>query len=295
MFDGLDFDILDSPEYKEDAVREDIIMPILKRLGYSSTGVNTIRRGISLTHPFVHIGSTQRKINIIPDYILETQNGCKWILDAKAPYEDIIKSGNVEQAYSYAINPEIRCEIYALCNGRQLSVFHITEITPLLIIDVKQIEENWNLVAQVLSPRYLEKPALKDFVPDFGMHLLKAGADKSTTLHFVPAWINSVSKVNNDAFTFFSALNFGDEKYGASFDFDKSKYEMFLKALPEEKRNAIDVALQNAPFMLHFKTKEDAFGVFVEAKMGEHYYSNENETYIPFEVVRFATSVDDIM
>ncbi|MCF8255979.1 MAG: type I restriction enzyme HsdR N-terminal domain-containing protein [Flavobacteriales bacterium] len=294
MFEGLDLGILDNPEYKEDAVREDIIMPILKRLGYSSTGVNTIRRGIPLTHPFVHIGSTQRKINIIPDYILETQNGYKWILDAKAPNEDIIKSGNVEQAYSYAINPEIRCEIYGLCNGRHLTVFHISEINPLLIIDVKQIEENWNEVAQVLSPRYLEKPSLKEFLPDFGMHLLKAGADKTTTLHFVPAWINSISKVNNNDFTFFSALNFGDEKYGASFDFDKSQYEMFLDALPKEKRRAIDVALQHAPFMLHYRTKEDAFGVIVEAKMGEHFYSNENETYIPFEVVGFETSVDDI-
>ena len=34
MFEDLDFSVLDDPSFKEDAVREEIIAPILKRLGY---------------------------------------------------------------------------------------------------------------------------------------------------------------------------------------------------------------------------------------------------------------------
>jgi hypothetical protein len=249
--------------------------------------LNKIRRGIPLTHPFVHIGSTQRKINIVPDYILQTVNKKKWILDAKAPNENIIKSGNVEQAYSYAINPEVRCEIYVLCNGRQLSVFHISEIDPLLVIDVQDLENNWSKVEHVLGPLHMEKPNLKDFNPDFGLHLLKAGADQRTTLHFIPAWANSIAKISDDMYSFFSVLNFGDESYAGSFDFSKAKYNEFLLAVPEDRRQSIDDALKNAPFRLHFGSKEDSFGVAIEAKMGDDIITNENELYIPLEVIKF--------
>lgn len=41
---GLNFSVLDDHEYKEDAVREDMISPIIKALGYSSKGTNKIVR-----------------------------------------------------------------------------------------------------------------------------------------------------------------------------------------------------------------------------------------------------------
>ena len=52
------------------------------------------------------------------------------ILDAKRPSEEIVNSVHVEQAYSYAIHPEVRCKIYGLCNGRQLSLFHTERAEP---------------------------------------------------------------------------------------------------------------------------------------------------------------------
>lgn len=287
MFDDLDFTILNDPDYKEDAVREDIIMPILKKLGYSSTGEHKIKRGIPLTHPYVHIGSTRRKINIIPDYILETDSGIKWILDAKAPNENIIKSGNVEQAYSYAINPEVRTSIYALCNGRRFTAFHISEVEPLLDIDIETIEDNWKEIEHILSPLHLTKPFLKDFNPDFGIHLLKAGADKNNNLHFVPAWANSIAKISDDLYSFYSVLNLGEESFGGSFDFNRSQYVEFLSAVPENRREEIDTGLKNAPFRIHFPSKEESFEIIIEAKMGDDMYTNENESYIPLEVIKF--------
>jgi hypothetical protein len=38
MFTDFDFEILDDPDFKEDAVREELILPLIKRLGYSVTG-----------------------------------------------------------------------------------------------------------------------------------------------------------------------------------------------------------------------------------------------------------------
>jgi len=45
LFDNFNFKILEDPEYKEDAVREDIIAPLLKYIGFSSDKDPRIIRG----------------------------------------------------------------------------------------------------------------------------------------------------------------------------------------------------------------------------------------------------------
>lgn len=288
MFNELDFEILNNAEYKEDSVREDIIVPILKKLGYSSSGDNKIRRGITLTHPFVHIGSSKRKINIIPDYILETKNGSKWILDAKAPNENIIKSGNVEQAYSYAINPEIRTPIYALCNGRRFTVFHISEIEPLLDIDVSTIQQYWSKIETILSPLHIEKPYLKEFRPDLGIHLLKSGNDLDKTYYYIGAWVQGVSKINDNLYTCYSVLDFGFEIYAGSFDFEASKLEEFLNSTPENNKEKVRNYLGSAPYRVNFDTKEESYQIIIEAKLSENIITNDNESYLPLKVIKFS-------
>jgi len=66
MFDGFDFKVLDDPAFKEDAVREEIIAPILRRLGYQPSGRARIQRSKTLTHPFVRIGVRRHPVNIVP-------------------------------------------------------------------------------------------------------------------------------------------------------------------------------------------------------------------------------------
>src|ERR1035437_1435053 len=117
---GFDYAVLNDPEFKEDAVREEIITPILKALGYAVSGPNRIIRSRKLLHPFVSIGSARKEIFIIPDYLMEVSNKNAWIMEAKAPTEEIVKSVHVEQAYSYAIHNEIRVNYFVLCNGKSI-------------------------------------------------------------------------------------------------------------------------------------------------------------------------------
>jgi DNA modification methylase len=152
LFGDLDFSKLESPDYKEDSVREDIVLPILHTLGYSSRGLNQIIRSRTLRHPFVNIGSQKRKINLIPDYLLAVGNKPAWILDAKAPGEDIGTGENVEQAYSYAIHPDIRVRIYALCNGREFIAFKIDEPKPIIYFQLSEIDQHWQRLYDLLSP-----------------------------------------------------------------------------------------------------------------------------------------------
>jgi hypothetical protein len=125
MFDEFEFEALEDEEFKEDSAREVLVAPIVERLGYSLTGDNRVVRSRCLLHPYVAIGSKQRKISIIPDYLFLSEGKPFWALDAKAPTDEILKSTHVEQAYSYAIHPDVRAELFALCNGHNFALFSV--------------------------------------------------------------------------------------------------------------------------------------------------------------------------
>ena len=148
-----DFSLLDNPEFKEDSVREEIILPILRALGYSSSGPNKIIRSKAVAHPFVKLGTKRIKLKSYPDYLLEVDGKYAWVLDAKAPEEDINPgSENVQQAYFYAIHTEIRVPWFALCNGREFIYFDISVEQPVLRFNLTDIEKYWDEVVRLLSP-----------------------------------------------------------------------------------------------------------------------------------------------
>lgn len=152
LFGAFDFSLLGSPQFKEDSVREEIILPILHALGYSPGGLNQIIRSKTLQHPFVNIGSKKRKITLIPDYLLAVENKPAWILDAKAPGGEISSGENVEQAYSYAIHPDVRVKYYALCNGREFIVFDIGLSKPVMYFQLSEIAHYWQQLYALIAP-----------------------------------------------------------------------------------------------------------------------------------------------
>src|SRR5438067_9162566 len=103
-FEKFDFRLLASPDFKEDSVREEIVHPILTALGYAASGQNRILRSKGLEHPFLTVGSKKKPITLIPDYLLTVDGNFTFVLDAKAPDEEIKTGQNVEQVYSYAIH-----------------------------------------------------------------------------------------------------------------------------------------------------------------------------------------------
>lgn len=161
IFSGFDFSSLDSPDFKEDSVREDLIMPMLKELGYSSQGANKIIRSKKVKHPFVSIGSKETPLTNFPDYLLEVNKKYAWVLDAKAPNEDIKTGKNVEQVYFYAIHPEIRVDFYALCNGREFILFHISQSEAVLYFSLSEIEKHWHDIEKYISPIAFDKTQTK--------------------------------------------------------------------------------------------------------------------------------------
>jgi len=152
LFGRIDFrTITQNADFKEDSVREVIILPILRQLGYSH---ENIVRSKTLEHPFLKIGSNKKiPIKLVPDYILKVEDNFAWVLDAKSPNKKIVNNENVEQVYSYAIHPEIRSGYFALCNGIEFSLFRTANLNePILFFEISEIENHWKKLAMYLSP-----------------------------------------------------------------------------------------------------------------------------------------------
>jgi 16S rRNA G966 N2-methylase RsmD len=149
LFHGFDFSQLHSPDFKEDSVREVLILPLLQKLGYEQS---QIVRSKSLQHPFLKIGSQKRPITLVPDYLVKVDDSYAWVLDAKAPHEDIKTGDNVAQVYSYSIHPEVRAKFFALCNGWTFSLFRQDVAEAILYFKLTEIVDYWEEFSAYLSP-----------------------------------------------------------------------------------------------------------------------------------------------
>lgn len=151
LFGDLDIhSILSNSDFKEDSVREVIILPILKKLGYKQ---KNIIRSKTLSHPFLKIGSDKKiPIKLIPDYLLKVKDNVAWVLDAKSPMKKVTDSENIEQVYSYASHEEIRSTYFSLCNGLEFILFKREISEPVLYFSMDDIEDNWDKLNAYLSP-----------------------------------------------------------------------------------------------------------------------------------------------
>ncbi|MDR0410691.1 MAG: type I restriction enzyme HsdR N-terminal domain-containing protein, partial [Treponema sp.] len=151
LFGALDFGKIETDkDFKEASVRAVVIDPMLKELGFTH---ENILREKSLQSPFLRTGSRKRKVNLIPDYALKVGDSYAWVLDAKAPGQKIIDDDNVEQAYIYAVHPEIRSKYFALCNGVEFACWRTAETEePVLYFRLEEIDAHWEALQRTLSP-----------------------------------------------------------------------------------------------------------------------------------------------
>lgn len=284
MFTEFDFSILDDPDFKEDSVREELVTPIIKELGYKLSGDSRIIRSKNLIHPYVALGSRQRKVSIIPDYLFLSEGSPYWVLDAKSPTEDIVKSKHVEQAYSYAIHPEVRAELFALCNGRAFSLYSTKKFDPILHFALSEIDKYWEKLFRILNPEIKANPEVVDYHPDYGVHLRRLGAEKG--FRFVGTAINTnhIFKVEDGLYTT-STVVAAEDEYALSLDFGQKQFKQLLKILPDHQAKKLKKGLKRQPYRVHSNDEDFQFGVVSEMK--KEILHNPEESYLPFKVIKF--------
>jgi len=276
--------VLSNPEYGEDSVREEIIFPIIRSLGYSSDGNNKIIRSRKLLHPFVSIGSQKKKISIIPDYVMEIDGKPSWIMEVKAPNQDILNTKYTEQAYSYAIHSEIRALYYALCNGKEFLLYHVSEYKPVLHFNIKLLSFYWGQLEHLLSPENLYKNDNRALSKDFGLHLKRLGFDTFKKLIFFDVPIAFIAKLNSNLYTCSSNIKEDENTYCVSFDFP---YEVLLQLqgiIPDAAIAILKEPLDNEIIKVQFENT--LFYVNIECNLDSELEENNKEIFLTLTIKR---------
>lgn len=181
---------VDFSRLSEADVREEIIAPVVRQLGYQSGTINAVIREkqIELRYPFMFLGRKKNGRDPVlrgrPDYICEARNLSRWAIEAKAPSEAISRD-DIEQAHSYAVHPELAAPLFVLCNGREWQVFESFRgpaAEPILKVSHEQLLGQPHLLENILSPRSLarrfpvhEIDLRKSLAPAFGSRVRIVG------------------------------------------------------------------------------------------------------------------------
>lgn len=286
MFSSITAGTFDDTDFKEDSVREVIITPILAKLGYMPTGDTRVIRSKTLRHPYIRVGTRNFPVTMIPDYTLLVEEKPVFVLDAKSPQENILDERHLQQVYSYAIHPEIKCQEFGLCNGRQLAVFHVDRSDPVLLLDFKEFEDRWFDIEKYLSPKYLMHTELRRFAPDFGFKLKQLGLHPDADLIMFGVRLNIFGRVSEDLYTATANCDFCDIPHCVSYDFPKSMLPDIVAGLPGPLPDLFCEALNRAPF-------QAAAGLVIEldltARLGEE-TQGESEMFIPLVIHKIHAS-----
>jgi hypothetical protein len=243
-------------------------------------------RSKSLTHPFIYVGTRKVPVTIIPDYTLMLGDAAGLVLDAKHPAEDILSRPNVQQAYSYAIHPEIKSAHFALCNGKALAVFNVDSNEPLLYLTFPEFESKWDEIERYISPKYLGYPTLREFAPDFGCALSRLGTPENSIITLLPAQLNLFARLDDNMMTATANTDFAEKPHCVSFDFDRKLLPEIIAGLPGPLANAFSDALSRAPFRA---AAELAIEVDIDTKLGPE-IKGKFESYRPLIIERVLAS-----
>jgi hypothetical protein len=282
--DGIDLSCINDPEYNESAVREDIIAPLIKALGYTSTGNNKLSRGRKLKHPFVYIGKQKKDIFLFPDYVMEIDGKCAWIVEAKSPRKNLYSKENMEQAYSYSIHSEVRATYYALCNGKRFILCHIFEYKPILDFSLGELPLYWDTLLKLLSPCNFEHNHTSKLAKDYGLHLKRLGFDCFHSLNFYDLPISTIAKLENNLYTISVGIAPDYQEYCISFDFTHDVFLQIEGKIPQPVFEKLVPPLTGAIVQVDFV--DQVYCIGVECYLSSDLQENEDELFLPLIIRR---------
>ena len=163
QFPPYNFDVLNEAD-----IREEIIAPLLRSLGYRSGTENDVIREQPLNYPKFFLGHKKGSDPLLrgrADYICEVHQQVRWIIEAKSPDAPLDREAE-EQSWSYANHPEIRAVYFCLTNGREFKIFQTNfgpEAPAIFHSRYDDLEKDLRTIHNILSPEAIirDHPALE--------------------------------------------------------------------------------------------------------------------------------------
>ena len=208
------------------------------------------------------------------------------MLDAKAPAESTVEGRNPAQAYSYAMHPEIRAHIFALCNGRHFTAFHVLNLRPFAHFELKDIHLAWPELAERLAPDAFGATD-DDFKPDLGLHLHRLGFDRFNEITFFFAQIAHAARVSNDLYTVTANCILEEQEFCVSFDFKADLLPQLIGVLPTAIQSVVSNQLARSPFVSDLRAAMPSLTITCKLSGEEAHAKDHREEFCPFTVVSF--------
>lgn len=149
----------DFTNYKEQDIREEVIAPIVKLLGYEKNSDYEVEREESYkaNELFIKIGSRERQKL---DYLCNIRKNNFWLIEAKNGESKEISQEQLEQAYFYSIHPKVNCRYFAVTNGWLFNLYDRNKFlsddnsdifTPIFSIKHSELEQNFYKLYEYLG------------------------------------------------------------------------------------------------------------------------------------------------
>ena len=100
-----------------------------------------------------------------------------------------------------------------------------------------------------LSVRFLLNPAMRDFVPDYGLALARVGLEKTAIIMMLEVRLGLIARVSDRLYSACSNVKIGTLDHCVSFDFPAEMLSEIIAGLPPLLRVRFSDALRRAPFM----------------------------------------------
>lgn len=135
----------DFSNYSEADIREEVIAPILKMLGYEKNTDYEVEReeSFAIKEMFLNVGRTRIDL----DYLCNIRKNNFWLIEAKNGKNKELIEEELQQAYLYSLHPKINCRYFAVTNGW---VFNLYDRNKYLK------DDNANIFEPVLSIKHAE-------------------------------------------------------------------------------------------------------------------------------------------
>lgn len=148
-------------EMNETDVREEIVRPLLKRLGYAHGSENAIRTEQTFRYEKAFLGrkNAAKDPPLVgrADYLLDVVSVGRWVVEVKAPGQPIDQD-TIDQAHTYAAHPEVAAMFFLCTNGRTFRLYRTSSLdAPLLAWEHEDTDEVFLALENLVGPEAIRR------------------------------------------------------------------------------------------------------------------------------------------
>jgi hypothetical protein len=213
------------------AEREELVRPVLEMLDYRQSGRDRIIDARSLRARHTTIGPARRLGMLTPRFLLIADDEPAWALDVAAPRGAIDDGDYHAGLYAYVSHRDVVVDWYAICDGRELALFHVADANPVPRVraSLERLGDSWHELEPALRPRgtiSLRGSAQKDL----GVHCRRLGLPLDAAFRVGGVRIREavITRREDDAYELAASVVIDEQRYRASLELGRGVLKTWL-------------------------------------------------------------------